>query len=576
MVDEDPDNLDVPPDRGPRNLAIGALALALAAAGAWAVNDHFDSERRARELQRAADAWSDLSRCLAGDHQRVGEIARNARRAELRVSAASRGLSRDEKRRAWPWRCAPAARIMTRALFESRSDDPAHRLLNQFASLAATELGRGSLRTARNDSRHYLDELFAAASRAGLPRGRASTVEPPPEPMRVLDPSRVRPLFRGAGSGALVSEEPTDPGALRVLVGRTERRLCDFDRTLEWPDCTLVPELDHRASVRLTSARLPTTPGYLVDGDARGVGALLHPAHPANAPLVNGASDALRASRDAWLTVASNATGFELRAPGQTLAVPAFSSAFAGAPRMVGEVFVAALTATTPATAPSDGGVALVEERVVAGAVSTEAPWRWVTPPGERATVRVSAGNVSVRGCTLDRAQAVVAWGDDRHAALLWFRDGAFVSSRAIDAGRGTLSCDGSTVRIAWYSPTPFPTAHVTACTEARCDHAEAPAPMLDAPPRVVAMGARVLIVYTDEGITGLRYRYGPLATIADARETVIFDDAAHDGVDLETAPTVLTRGDLAAVLVTRKEAPYETWGVRIDADGYRAMRLRE
>ncbi len=576
MVDDDNDSLEAPPNNGPRNAVIVGVALVVASAGAWVANDHFDGERKTRELKRAADAWSDLSRCLAGDHQRVGEIARNARRAELRVPASVRGMTRDERAREWPWRCAPPARIMTRALFESRSDDPSHRILNQYASLAATELGRGSLRTGRDDPRRYLDELFAAASRANLPRGRTSTVALPPEPMRVLDPARVRPLFRGAGSAALASDEPFDAGALRVLVGRTERRLCDFDRTLEWPDCARVAELDHRASVRLTSARYPAMPGYLADLDAHGIGALLHPATPGGAAIEARASDAWRASRDQWLTVtAPDATRFEVRDGSLSLPLGPFAAPFAAGPRMMGEVFVAALTAPPPPTTP-DGGVALFDEPIIAGAVSSEAPRRWVSAPSQRATLRVNTAGLTVRGCALDDARAVVAWGDDAHGVVLWFRNGSFVSARTIDAGHGTLSCHGGTLRLAWYSPLPFPKAHVTTCTEARCTHAEATAPMLDAPPRVVAMGERVLLVYTGDDLGGLRYRYGPLVTIADARETVIFDDAAHDGVDLEAPPTVLAHDDLAAILVTRKGAPYETWGLRVDADGYRAMRQRE
>jgi hypothetical protein len=572
----DDDTLEAPHDRGPRNAVIAAVVCALGGVGAWIAHDHFDQERRTRELQRASEAWSDLSRCLAGEHPRVGEIARNARRAELRVPASVRGMTRDERSREWPWRCAPPARILTRALFDSRSDDPAHRILNQYASLAATELGRGALRASRDDARRYLDELFAAASRANLPPARASTVPLPPEPMRVLEPSRVRPLFRGAGSASLVADEPLDAGALRVVVGRTERRLCDFDRTLEWPECARVAALDHHVAVHLTSARYPAMPGYLADPDARGVGALLHPATPDGAAIEARASDAWRASRDVWVTaVAPDATRFEVRDGSLSLPLGTFATPFVAGPRMMGEVFVAALTAPAPPATP-DGGVALFDEPLVAGAVSSEAPRRWVSTPSPRATVRVSAAGLTVRGCALDDARAVVAWGDDAHAVVLWFRNGSFVSARTIDAGHGTLSCHGGTLRLAWYSPLPFPKAHVTTCTEARCTHAEATAPMLDAPPRVVAMGERVLLVYTGDELGGLRYRYGPLATIADARETVIFDDAAHDGIDLEAPPTVLAHDDLAAILVTRKGAPYETWGLRVDADGYRAMRQRE
>jgi hypothetical protein len=56
----------------------------------------------------------------------------------------------------------------------------------------------------------------------------------------------------------------------------------------------------------------------------------------------------------------------------------------------------------------------------------------------------------------------------------------------------------------------------------------------------------------------------------------VVFDDAAHEGVDLEASPVLVARGDVAALFVTRKEAPHETWAVRLDAQGFRALRARE
>ena len=574
MRDGDPDDaLDAPRDHGARNAALAVAALVVAAAGAWAVNDRFDRERRARELHRAAEAWSDLSRCLAGDAPRVGAIARTARRAWLRVPSSARSLPRDERMRAWPWRCAPYARTMTRALFESRSDEPAHRLLAQFVSIAATELGRGELRTARNDPRHYLDELFAAASRADLPRAHTSTVLPPPEPMRVLDPARVRPLFRGAGSSTLAAEEAFDGGALRVVLGRAERRLCDLDRDLDAPECARVPVLDAAARVQLTAARYPSAPGYVVR-DARGLGTLLHPSHP-EAPLSASVAGAYRVARDQWITLGESAGAYALARDGASLALPAL--AYAAPPALLGDVVVATVSAppTTTTTTP-DAGVAPPEARVLAGAFATVGPLRWGAAPVERATLRAAAGEVLARGCQLDAAMATVLYGDDGHAAVLWWRDGRFERALTADARPGSLTCSDGRVRMAWYATTALNTVHVTTCTPERCTHAEAPAPLVDGAPRVVALGERVLVAYTGEALGGLRYRYGPLATIADARETVVFDDAAHEGVDLEASPVLVARGDVAALFVTRKEAPHETWAVRLDAQGFRALRARE
>ena len=191
----------------------------------------------------------------------------------------------------WPWRCAAHAQGLTRALFESRSDDPRHRLLNQFASQAATELARGALRTGSADPRHYLDELFAAAERASLPAAPPSAVALPPEPVRYLDARRVRPLYRGAGGSVVAAEQPLDDGALRVLVGRGERRLCDFDRDLDAPECARVAALDRARRPALTASLYPRMPGYLTrDGDDElAVGPLLHPAR-LDAPLAAAAA----------------------------------------------------------------------------------------------------------------------------------------------------------------------------------------------------------------------------------------------------------------------------------------------
>ena len=574
MTATDPDD-DTPQrhDHGPRNLALGLTALALAAGAAYAVNARFDREREAHERQRAADAWSDLSRCLAGDLRRVGEIARTARRAELRVPSTARVLPAAAQAREWPWRCAPYAQSLTQSIFASHSEDPALRLLARFASIAATELSQRALRTERDTPRRYLDELFAAAARANLPPARRSTVAPPPEPMRVLDPSRVRPLLRARGASQLVALPAYDTGALRVLLGRPERRVCDFDRDLDWPTCERAPALDAIARVSLSPARPPLMPLWRTRGDHES-GELRAPAHPETV-LHPRAVDAWRETRDgAVILAALDDTATPRYAlfdnAREALALPPIEHLAQPPALFDRHVIVVTENDTAPS---SDGGVARRVE-VRAATVSREGAWRFAEPFTLRGTV-TAAGEVPMRGCWSPTVERVAVYGSDGRGLVLTWREGRFVRADEVPLGAGTVSCDGAVMRAAWYAPSPSPAVHVTTC-DAQCAHAEAPAPLVDGTPQVAALGARVLVVHTGETFGGLRYRYGPLATIADANDTVVFDDAAHDGVDFDAPATVLTRGDLAVLVATRAAPPYETWAVRIDGQGFRTVRLRE
>jgi hypothetical protein len=92
----------------------------------------------------------------------------------------------------------------------------------------------------------------------------------------------------------------------------------------------------------------------------------------------------------------------------------------------------------------------------------------------------------------------------------------------------------------------------------------------------VATVGEQVLAVYGQDDQQGLRYRFAALDALATAPEVVVFDDGAHDGVAMEAAPTLLVRGDAAVVLATRRDGLRETWALRIDARGYRALRPRE
>jgi hypothetical protein len=564
------DDIDTPPDHARRNAAIGITMFSLAAAGAWYTNERVDAERRARELQRAANAWSDLSRCLAGEHPRVGTIARTARRAELRVPAGTRMLPEGERMRAWPWRCASYANVLTHALFASHSDDPRHRLLNQFASRAATALAVGALHTRRDDAGSYLDELFAAADRAGLPQGRVSAVALPPEPMHTLDAARTAALFRGAHAGVLAAEEPLDSGALRVLLGTPTRRFCDFDRDLDAPVCQRVAALDASASVRLAAAQYPRMPGYL-HAAAAGPSALLHPARSEGAPMMTAVLDAWRDTHDTWLSLRAINGGYVLTRASSMLVLPAHLYE-AAPPRQVGPMVVGFARATVAPPTTPDAGMAPRRLRVLTVMTSANGGALTVHDAGDEVT---TSSEPRVRACAFGERYALVVWGDDTRALVHWWDRDHWLQTQAVEAGHGMLSCDEGRVRVAWWSATPVPMVHVTTCAPEGCRHASAPAPFTDTPPRIAALGDRVLMVYTGEEGAGLRYRYGALATLAEGRETVVFDDAAHEGVDFEMPPTLLTRGATAVVLATRAQGAHETWAVRIDAQGYRSVAPR-
>ncbi len=91
MTATDPDD-DTPQrhDHGPRNLALGLTALALASGAAYSVNARFEREHEAHERQRAADAWSDLSRSRSRWALRT-YAASAARASAVRPMAGLRG-----------------------------------------------------------------------------------------------------------------------------------------------------------------------------------------------------------------------------------------------------------------------------------------------------------------------------------------------------------------------------------------------------------------------------------------------------------------------------------------------------
>jgi hypothetical protein len=610
-------DLDLQPVRpGPsKRSVVVALGLIAAAGVAFAVNSRNSAQRKVEQLQRAADAWANLSQCLLGDAQvPLGQIARRARRMELAVSPRVARMPAAQRRREWPYRCATHAGVMTRALFDSKSDERGHRLLAIVASQAATDLEAGQLHTGKEDRRKYLDELFAVVEQAALPRGtRSGDILAPPAPASPASAPLLDALLVGPDNARVMAQDALAHGTLRVLFGLSERRICTFANA-EGPaglsrfDCARARPADFTREPWLGSSDDGEPAAY--GGRARGTDAPDGAFFDGTAPLADGARAASVTSTHVFMLRWDD--------PGRELSLGVYDRAaarregaeatsFVSVPHgiehrrglgwLFGDVAVAlgarSIAGTTagadggaadasappPDASPNTGadagraeGVGLlyagIARRDASGgpawaspvSIRGEAGARWATEP------RVEACRAS------DGALGIVAYESDGHALVLWRVGGEFLPALRTEARPGTIACDGERLRIGWYEPTPSPTAHVASCSRTSCSHARASAPDLETDPVIAPLGSRVLAVYTlrtdNGGHGGLRYRLAPLADLADADERVIFDDGEHEGLQVEPTTPVFVRAGRAVVLVTSKGVAGESYAFRINADG--------
>lgn len=598
---------------GPSKKTLGLALFALAAAGAAIfANNRNAAERKTQQIQRAADAWANLSHCLMGADVEVGQVARRARRMELAVPPRVARLPAARRQREWPYRCATHASVMTRALFDSKSDERAHRILAMVVSQAATDLEAGQLHTGKDDRRKYLDELFAAVIQAQLPRGtRSGTLVAPPTPVEPASAPLLDAVFAGPDNARVQAQDALALGTLRVLFGLSERRICTLENDggpagLSQFNCRRARPADFTRAPWLGSS---------ADGEPAAYGGRTTGTDPIDRAFFDGtiplANDVRAASvtreyvlMTQWATDRSELSlGVYNRAA--ALQEGATPSVFVSSPHEVenrrgdgfvfGDVVVAlggrastagaptradggvsdAGASTTDAGVARDGSAAPAEGVLYAGvaSIADNARPSWAIPLAPRGSAGAPwPAEVRVQACrAADGAIATVAYTDDGHALVLWRVGAEFLPAIRAEARPGAIHCDGDYLRMGWFEPVPIPSAHVTTCGRTGCAHARASAPDIETDPVIAPLGAKVLAVYTlrseNGGNGGLRYRLAPLADLAEAEEHVIFDDGEHEGLQVEPATPVFVRGRRAVIFVTSKGVAGETYAFRVNED---------
>lgn len=613
------DDLDLQPVRtgpSPKTLALTALVV-LAGVGAYTINSRNSAQRKSEQLQRAADAWANLSRCLVPATTELGQIARTARRIQLATPASNARLPATERRRTWPYRCATHASVMTRALFDSKSDEPGHRILAVIVSQAATDLETGELHTGKDDRRKYLDELWAAVSQARLPSGSSTDAIPaPPTPAQPMSAPLLDAVFAGPDNARVMASDALASTTLRVLFGLSERRVCTFANDgsltlgLSTFACRRVRPADFTRTPWLGSAddgqpalyagrangNDPATHAYLEPqitmGDAivaghvgEGYSALL--SFDATQPQLTvsvrrrGSEPSLEEGQHSELVSAHTISnrrggGWVIGDVVLALGERASASATAADAGAIGDASVASASdAGARADAQTSAGPRVGV--LYAGQLAVEPSAlraSWAMPFAERATAsRAWPTDVRVEGCrTRNGDLAIVAFESDGHAMVLWRTARGLLTPIETEARPGTIHCDNDYLRIGWFEPVPIPSAHVVTCGQTGCAHARSASPDLDTDPVIAPIGNRVLAVYTTRtengGNGGLRYRVAPLMDLATAPEHVVFDDGDHEGLQVEPVTPVFVRGTRAMIFVTSKGVAGETYAFRVNEDG--------
>jgi hypothetical protein len=612
MSDKDSsDDLDLQPVRsGPSAKSIALVAVGLlAAAGAYTINNRNAGQRKSEQIQRAANAWADLSQCLVPAGTEVGQIARTARKIELAVPSTVARLPAVERRREWPYRCATFASVMTRALFDSKSDERGHRILAMIVSQAATDLEAGQLHTAREDRRKYLDELWAAVTQAQLPAGQATTrVAAPPAAVEPMSAPLLDAVLAGPDNAKVLAQDATQSSTLRVLFGLSERRLCTIANDgsasgLSGFSCARIRPADFVRAPWVGSAD-DGQPG-LYSGRANGndptARAYLDPQTLVGDGVVGGHVGPQALTLLSFDDARSQLTLTVRRRGSEGSSAPEDQSALdsahtisnrRGGGWMFGDVVVALGEREAPVDASERDAGASVDASAGPDGAAPSRPRVGVLYAGvatvDGASVRASwtvafaergvagapwASEPRVEACrTQGGDTAVVSFTSDGHAVVLWKTARGFLAPIVAEARPGTIHCDGDYLRMGWFEPVPIPSAHVTTCGQTGCAHARSPSPDIETDPVIAPVGNRVLAVYTlrteNGGNGGLRYRIAPLMDLATAPEHVIFDDAEHEGLAVLPSTPVFVRGRRAVVFVTSKGVAGETYAFRINEDG--------
>jgi hypothetical protein len=576
----DQDELEFEPmHRGRLRPLLLAAGVVLVGAGvAYAVNSRFSGARRRAQLARTATAWNQLRRCLVGEALRPGERpSALVRRTELGLPRAVYTLPPAERVRQWPFRCASPASVMTHALFESGSDDPQHRMLAMLASRAASALERGQLHTGTQDRLGYIDELFEVARRAHLPPGEPAAGPLPPPPVQPLSPRAMTALFADAGRATVVASDPVAGRALRVVVGATTRRLCQFPfasepaRQLASVRCTEVRFADAPARVEILGADdaapavLRVRRGDGPEGDLYLAAAPTTPLHQGN---LGGYVDASGAVATLQRAPSPGASWSLVRlAPPAAPAVTPLALPFEPAATVTPLVLEREVLVVSAARVEGAGDAA-----VSTGGTQRLATVPFPGAPGaaarELGVVPAPAGTMPVVACRAGTMLSVAVFGGDDHAAVVFRTDAGWSPPRSVSARAGAFTCREREATLTWTETTPARLVRQVRCTPEGCRSEQGPLPDFGAEPAATDLAGRVLLAVSPGPGRGLRLRLAPVAQLEEADDLVVFDDADHGGLQLEPVGRPLVRGDAAVVLVTAASETHPTYAVRVDASG--------
>lgn len=541
-----------PPRRSPHKSVIVSAALAiLLGSVAWWGSGALFADKHSRE---AAEAWNAVRSCLLGDGG-LGGVKPSERMRRIRLGVAHTPLGTQ-----WPGRCAAHAERLDAAL-------SVRELAERLGPLpSAAAIARGSA------SPTDIDELYAELELADLPLPKQPVLEVPaaPEPADPKwKPVDVAPLGQVIDLGAIdVASDGDDGRMLRLLLPEVDAplvcRLNDGPRAERWQSaaCRAVP-MATRPSDRLRLAR----------------------AEPGAPDLIHAAD-------------AGDRTGFYDASTGQRIWRPRYFDAQAMV-RVSGQstIFHAdmrddraregveqfRLVDMQPGKRPKSRSASMPTQ--ARGLLWPELLLHWYTEDRsdalmalpfrdlERKPLRVGelpSGSRYVADCASagTRAALFVAGVQERRYALLFQRGRDLLPPLDVGviAGKLSLSChDGRAIlsrvgeRIARWT-----------CDPQRCQM-DLSQPLPEA--RVMAagpIGKRIALAWMAHG-EPLRFRVAEPAELSGAKDTLLFDDELHGG--LEPIAMRLIGADGLALLLLQ-DAGNRVYALRVSESDPKPVRV--